>query len=133
MVNMTSGNKHLDTEDSSLPQETHDSYLSPVPGSGAYVEPLTPEMYIEPHNPQRFSNFLRRSIRGKQSDDKQPHSYVEVIELGEMDTKGNIRHVNPDNVHRLSSSYDDVMWKDSTAGCEIDSEKDENYLDAVFL
>jgi hypothetical protein len=135
MVNMI--DKQLKSQDSSLHPETNDSYLSPVAESDDYIEPVTQEGYIEPQNLQPRLHSPRIPVGRKHSRDKGPHSYIEVIEVGDVSPHENRKLENkklenPDGVHRRSSSYDDVIWESSTVSGEINEEKDNSYLDAVF-
>ncbi|XP_056015038.1 uncharacterized protein LOC125676219 isoform X1 [Ostrea edulis] len=133
MANMTpGGRKPPGTEESSSSSEPNDSYLSPIAGSDTYVEPVTQEAYIEPQNLQPYLDSHKIPKGRENSSNERFHSYIEVVELGEMNPTETISHTNPDNVPRLSSSYDDVMWECPAVCHEMDDEKDNSYLDAVF-
>ncbi|XP_056015059.1 uncharacterized protein LOC130046597 [Ostrea edulis] len=133
MANMTpGGRKPPGTEESSLSSEPNDSYLSPIAGSDTYVEPVTQEAYIEPQNLQPYLDSHKIPMGRANSGNERFHSYIEVVELGEMNPTETISHTNPDNAPRLSSSYDDVMWECPAVCHEMDDGKDNCYLDAVF-
>ncbi|XP_056015029.1 uncharacterized protein LOC125677513 isoform X2 [Ostrea edulis] len=133
MANMTpGGRKPPGTEESSLSSEPNDSYLSPIAGSDTYVEPVIQEAYIETQNLQPYLDSHKIPKGRENSSNERFHSYIEVVELGEMNPTETISHTNPDNARRLSSSYDDVVWECPAVCHEIDDEKDNSYLDAVF-
>jgi hypothetical protein len=122
------------SEDFIFSHEPSTPYLIPITGEhldGAekndmYIEP---EAYIEPQNLQCYLDPIEIHVgQGRENGSKDNrHSYIEVIELGEINSD-----YNHDNIQRSSSSYDDVTWECSSASHEVETGNDNTYLDAVF-